>query len=133
MMPGLFDVIGPIFAQAAGNPNNWTGFLILLPIPVLFYFMIWLPQQQQEKKRRAMIDAIKKNDKVVTAAGIFGTVISVDPAARQGRAPRRRRQGGQAEHDPGERGASARSVVRLIERSARVCLLPGGEGGRTAG
>ena len=81
MMPGLFDVIGPIFAQAAGNANNWTGFLILLPIPVLFYFMIWLPQQQQEKKRKAMIDAIKKNDKVVTIAGIFGTVISVDPAA----------------------------------------------------
>lgn len=80
MMPGLFNVTGPIFAQAAGNPNNWTGFLILLPIPILFYFMIWLPQQQQEKKRRAMIDALKKNDKVVTIAGIFGTVISVDPA-----------------------------------------------------
>ena len=41
--------------------------------------MIWLPQQQQEKKRRAMIDALKKNDKVVTAGGIFGTVVSVDP------------------------------------------------------
>lgn len=80
MMPGLFEVIGPIFAQDGGNPNNWTGFLILLPIPVLFYFLIWLPQQQQEKKRRAMIDAIKKNDKVVTIAGIFGTVVSVDPA-----------------------------------------------------
>ena len=31
--------------------------------------MIYLPQRQQEKKRRAMIDALKKNDKVVTAAG----------------------------------------------------------------
>jgi preprotein translocase subunit YajC len=80
MMPGLFEVIGPIFAQDGGNPNNWTGFLILLPIPVLFYFLIWLPQQQQEKKRKEMIEAIKKNDKVVTIAGIFGTVVSVDPA-----------------------------------------------------
>lgn len=80
MMPGLFDVIGPIFAQAAGNDGGWSSFLILLPIPVLFYFMIWMPQQQQEKKRRAMINALKKNDKVVTAAGIFGTVMSVDPA-----------------------------------------------------
>jgi preprotein translocase subunit YajC len=80
MMPGLFDVIGPIFAQDAGNATNWTSFLILLPIPVLFYFMIFLPQQQQEKKRRAMIDALKKNDRVVTIAGIYGTVISVDPA-----------------------------------------------------
>jgi preprotein translocase subunit YajC len=51
---------------------------MLLPIPFLFYFMIWLPQQQQEKKRRAMIEALKKNDKVVTSGGIYGTVISVD-------------------------------------------------------
>ena len=27
-----------------------------------------------------MIDALKKNDKVVTAGGIYGTVVSVDPA-----------------------------------------------------
>ena len=36
------------------------------------------PQQQQEKKRRAMIDGLKKNDKVLTTGGIYGTVISVD-------------------------------------------------------
>ena len=72
-MPGSFHQLGLLFAQDAGN--NWNGLLILLPIPFLFYFMIWLPQQ----KRRAMIDALKKNDKIVTAGGIFGTVVSVDP------------------------------------------------------
>ena len=77
-MPGLFCELGLLFAQDAGS--NWNGLLILLPIPFLFYFMIWLPQQQQEKKRRAMIDALKKNDKIVTAGGIFGTVVSVDPS-----------------------------------------------------
>jgi preprotein translocase subunit YajC len=77
-MPGWLSQLGPVFAQDPGT--NWNGLLILLPIPVLFYFMIWLPQQQQEKKRRAMIEALKKNDKVVTASGIFGTVVSVDPA-----------------------------------------------------
>jgi len=78
-MPGLLDELGLLFAQDAGG--NYTGLLILLPIPFLFYFMIWLPQQKQEKKRRAMIDAIKKNDKIVTAGGIYGTVVSVDPAS----------------------------------------------------
>ncbi len=79
-MPGLFDHLGLLFAQDAGNGSSWNGLLYLLPIPFLFYFMIWLPQQQQEKKRRAMIDALKKNDKIVTASGIYGTVVSVDPA-----------------------------------------------------
>jgi preprotein translocase subunit YajC len=79
-MPGLFDEFGLLFAQDAGNASSWNGLLMLVPIPFLIYFIIWLPQQQQEKKRRAMIDALKKNDKVVTAGGIYGTVVSVDPA-----------------------------------------------------
>jgi preprotein translocase subunit YajC len=78
-MPALFDGVGLLFAQDMGNSNNWSGLLFLLPFPFLYYFMIWLPQQQQEKKRRAMIEALKKNDKVVTAGGVYGTVISVDP------------------------------------------------------
>ncbi len=80
MMPGFFTELGLLFAQDAGGVSNWSGLLMLLPIPFVFYFLIWLPQQQQEKKRRAMIDALKKNDKVVTAGGIYGTVVSVDTA-----------------------------------------------------
>ena len=76
----LLAFVSPVFAQDVGNPNSWSGLLILLPIPFLFYFMIWLPQQQQEKKRKSMIEALKRNDKVVTAGGIYGTVISVDPS-----------------------------------------------------
>ena len=78
-MPGLLSEAGLLFAQDAANPNNWSGIVLLLPIPFLIYFLIWRPQQQQESKRRTMIDALKKNDKVVTAGGIFGTVVSIDP------------------------------------------------------
>jgi preprotein translocase subunit YajC len=79
-MPGLSDGLGLLFAQEAGGGSGWSSLLIMLPIPFLLYFMIWLPQQQQEKKRRGMIEALKKNDKVITAGGIFGTVVSVDPS-----------------------------------------------------
>ena len=46
--------------------------------PACFYFLFIMPQQQQEKKRRAMIEGLKKNDKVLTTGGIYGTVMSVD-------------------------------------------------------
>ena len=46
--------------------------------PFVFYFLLIRPQQQQEKKRKELITALKKNDKVLTAAGIYGTVVSVD-------------------------------------------------------
>jgi preprotein translocase subunit YajC len=77
-MPGSHLQLGLLFAQEAGN--NFNQLLFLLPIPFVLYFLIWRPQQQQEKQRRAMIEALKKNDKIVTAGGIYGTVVSVDLA-----------------------------------------------------
>jgi preprotein translocase subunit YajC len=83
-MLGLLSAVFSLFAQApvaAGKPepqNALLQYLPLLPIPFVFYFMLIRPQQQQEKKRREMINQLKKNDKVVTASGMYGTVISVD-------------------------------------------------------
>ena len=51
-------------------------FLAVIPI---FYFLLIRPQQQQDRKRREMINQLKKNDKVLTAAGFYGTVVSIDP------------------------------------------------------
>jgi len=67
-----------LFGQDGGSGNVLSMFIYLLPIPFLFYFLIVRPQQQQEKTRRTMIDALKKNDKVLTSGGIYGTVVSVD-------------------------------------------------------
>ncbi|QEH36229.1 preprotein translocase subunit YajC [Aquisphaera giovannonii] len=77
-MPGLLAEIGVLFAQDAGGGSSLL--IYMLPIPFLFFFLIWLPQQQQEKKRKGLLDALKKNDRVVTIGGLYGTVISIDPA-----------------------------------------------------
>ena len=74
------------FAQAApaagGKPpepvNPLLQYLPLLPIPIVFWLMLIRPQQQQEKKRKEMMEKLKKNDKVLTVSGMYGTVISVD-------------------------------------------------------
>ena len=68
-----------MFAQDAANGSIWSDdpALCCRSVP-LFYFLFIMPQQQQEKKRRAMIDGLKKNDKVLTTGGIYGTVMSVD-------------------------------------------------------
>lgn len=83
-MPGPFDALIPLLAQApAANPQPsiLTTFLPFLPVLIIFYFLMIRPQQQQERKRREMIGAMKKNDKVLTAAGIYGTVMSIDADA----------------------------------------------------
>jgi len=44
---------------------------------VIFYFMLILPQQKKQKQQKAMMDALKKGDKIITASGIWGTVTNL--------------------------------------------------------
>lgn len=55
--------------------------LYVMGFLAITYFLLLRPQRQQEQKRKAMIEALKKNDKVVTSGGIYGTVTSVDTAS----------------------------------------------------
>lgn len=53
---------------------------LLMPfivVGVLFYFMILRPQQKQQKERKAMLDALKKGDQVVTVGGIYGELVAL--------------------------------------------------------
>ena len=79
-MSGLILELPLLLAQDAGNGNSsWFIPYMIVPIAIV-YLMIIRPQKNQDQKRRAMLDAMKKNDKVLTSGGIYGTVISVDTA-----------------------------------------------------
>jgi preprotein translocase subunit YajC len=69
-----------VFAQDGGAGSFYSTILLFAPLLFIFYFLFLRPQRQEEQKRRAMIDALKKNDEVLTSGGIYGTVVSVDPA-----------------------------------------------------
>ncbi len=49
-------------------------FLPLIFIAVMFYLIIFLPQQREQKRRRETLNALKKNDRVVTTGGIIGVI-----------------------------------------------------------
>ncbi len=69
------------FAQAEKGPvSKETIFTTLIPfalIFVLFYVLIILPQQKKQKKHKAMLDTMKKGDKVVTSSGLIGTIANL--------------------------------------------------------
>ena len=46
-------------------------------IALIFYFLLIRPQQKQEKERRAMLDSMKKKDRVATGGGLLGTVVDL--------------------------------------------------------
>lgn len=71
------------WAQAGGAPaapgNPMLSFIPFILIFVIFYFLLVMPQQKKMKKRKAMIEALKKGDRVTTTGGIIGTVTNLSP------------------------------------------------------
>lgn len=68
-------LISPAYAQdAAGLLGGVTQFLPLVLIFGVFYFLLIRPQQTRAKQMKAMLAALRRGDRVVTAGGILGTV-----------------------------------------------------------
>ena len=70
-------------APAAGGGDPMGGMLstLLLPIGmiVIFYFLLIRPQNQRMKKHKAMLEALKRGDTVVTQGGVIGKVFKLSP------------------------------------------------------
>ena len=52
-------------------------FIPLILIFIIFYFFLIRPQQKKVKEHKAMVESLKKGDKVVTSGGITGTISRV--------------------------------------------------------
>ena len=57
-------------------------FLPLIAVGILFYFMMLRPEKQRRVELERMQQGLKKNDRVVTFAGIYGTVVNVQQGSR---------------------------------------------------
>jgi len=67
-------------AQPQQSPVVSLVFVYLVPITIMFgvmYLLMIRPQQKKERERLAMLDALRKNDRIVTIGGIHGTVSAI--------------------------------------------------------
>ena len=56
------------------------GFLIILILIFgLMYFLMIRPQRQQQRRHQEMLTNLKVGDEVITAGGIYGDVVGVEP------------------------------------------------------
>jgi len=76
-----------LFAQEAGNGGGGdaapAGSMLNMLLPfvaifALFYFLLIRPQRREQARRQTMLAAVKKNDHVLTAGGIYGVVTNVN-------------------------------------------------------
>lgn len=54
-----------------------SSFLPLILLIVIFYFMLIRPQRKRDKETKAMLEALKVGDKVVTIGGICGKISKI--------------------------------------------------------
>jgi len=72
-------LISPAYAQAPGGGGGdiLVSLLPIILIFVVFYFLLIRPQQKKVKQHRAMIEAVRRGDRIVTSGGIIGTITKV--------------------------------------------------------
>jgi len=81
------DAAGTTSTTEAGAPSgetpggplqSITGFVPLILIFGIMYFVLIGPERKQRKKRDEMLKTLKKGDKVVTSSGLFGSIVAIN-------------------------------------------------------
>ncbi len=73
-------LISSAYAQATGGTGGDAGLLGFLPIILMFvllWFLMIRPQMKRQKEHKAMVEALQKGDEVVTAGGVVGKITKV--------------------------------------------------------
>lgn len=55
----------------------WTTLMPIILMVVIFYFLLFRPQQRRAKEHARLLQTLRPGDKIVTNGGIVGTVIAV--------------------------------------------------------
>jgi preprotein translocase subunit YajC len=63
---------------ATGQAGGIAGFLPIIILFAIFYFLLIRPQQKKAKEHKEMIANLNKGTRIVTSGGIYGTIVSID-------------------------------------------------------
>lgn len=80
-----FACAAALLAQAGGQPQRQPGglellltYLPMLLIVLVAWLLLYRPERERMRRQQELLAALKKNDRVVTSAGIYGIVANVD-------------------------------------------------------
>ncbi len=78
LLQGLMAYPTFILLQATTS-NPLLGFLPLLLIVGIFYFLVFMPMQRQRKQQQQLLRDLQNGSVVVTTGGLVGTIVSINP------------------------------------------------------
>jgi preprotein translocase subunit YajC len=76
-------VVNMAYAQGAAGAAEAGSPMMSFVVPmifmvVIFYFLLIRPQQKKAKEHKALLDNLKKGDRIITSGGMIGTIINID-------------------------------------------------------
>lgn len=76
---GAMDVLAaPASAEAPSMQESFLSMApMLLGILLLFYFMIFRPQQKRQLEHRKLMESLGAGDEIITAGGIVGRIVKM--------------------------------------------------------
>jgi preprotein translocase subunit YajC len=60
-----------------GDMNTLLGFLPMVLILGVFYFLLIRPQQKKAKEHRDLLENLKRGDAVITQGGLYGKIANI--------------------------------------------------------
>jgi preprotein translocase subunit YajC len=66
--------VAPSAPNQQAQPGLLGSMAPIILMMLVFYLLIMRPQQKKEAKRRALVNSVKKGDKILTASGIIGVL-----------------------------------------------------------
>lgn len=73
----LLAMAAPPSQDGKGGAPAWTGFVPLILLMVVFYFILIRPQQKKAKEHAETLKTLRPGDKIVTSGGVLGTILTV--------------------------------------------------------
>jgi len=73
----MTDIAWAQTVPGVGGAGGMLGFLPLVLVFIIFYFLLIRPQQKKGKEHQEMLSRLKKNDEVMTSGGIYGKVVAL--------------------------------------------------------
>lgn len=65
-------------AATPGPASMFGGFLPIIAMVAIFYFLVFMPMRKQQKRQKEMVAALQNGQIVLTSGGLIGTIVAVD-------------------------------------------------------
>jgi preprotein translocase subunit YajC len=73
----------PLALASGGGLSGLLQYVPILVFFAIFYFVLIAPMRKRQKALAALVDALKKGDRVLTNGGLYGEVTAIDGSVVQ--------------------------------------------------